>query len=127
MGNPEVLVSSQGGDVLDLDLGERGPRSEPQRPSDPRSEGQRQLDEHRGVLPAGFRPRSAKMADNRVLYERGGGKLLTRRSGRARGTVRLTRRRTRTGKPRGTVLSRSAWRTANHAASSPRHRAATRV
>ena len=46
------------------------------------------------ALPARFQPRSAKVADGRLLYEPGGrGKLLTRRSGRPLGKVRLTRHR----------------------------------
>jgi len=68
-------------------------------------------------LPASFNLRSARLADKQLLYERGGqGELVTRRSGRPLGAIRLTRgsapaRRAaakhakRAGKPRrGTVL-----------------------
>jgi hypothetical protein len=53
-------------------------------------------------LPAGFHLRSAKVADSQLLYERRGrGKLLTRSSGRALGTVRLTGSSGRVGAARG--------------------------
>ena len=43
-------------------------------------------------LPRGFHPRTAQVTDKQLLFERQGrGKLVTRSSGRALGTVRLTR------------------------------------
>jgi hypothetical protein len=60
-------------------------------------------------LPRRFHPRSATLSDRQLLYEpRGRGKLLTRRSGRALGTIRLTVARGKLGATSGGSVLGSA-------------------